>query len=231
MFRFKQFNVSQDKCAMKIGTDGVLLGAWIKIDSPNRILDIGTGTGLIALMLAQRFSKSQITALEIDPLAAEQANDNFKDSFWSNRLHATNTSLQKFSPKNMFDLIVSNPPYFENVSKAKSEERTQARHTDYLSFETLVSHSAKWLSNKGILAIIIPIASKEKIVKIANKKNLFLQRICIVKGNESSTAKRALMDFSFQKENIKKSMLVIEEKRHQYTQKYIELCKDFYLKM
>lgn len=231
MFQFKQFKVAQDQCAMKVGTDGVLLGAWAEANSPNTILDIGTGTGLIALMLAQRFPKAAIKALEIDASAAKQAKENFKQSPWNDRLNAIHTPLQTFNSGKQFDLIVSNPPYFENVSKAKSTERTQARHTDALSFETLIDQGANLLSKKGTIALILPSKEKENVVRIALEKELHLHRICWVKGSKNTPIKRVLMQFSFQEKVLEENTLVIEKLRHQYTEEYILLCQDFYLKM
>ena len=231
MFQFKQFNIAQDQCAMKVGTDGVLLGAWVKANNPTRILDIGTGTGLIALMLAQRFQKAAITALEIDASAAEQAAENFSQSPWGNRLNSQHIPLKEFKSENGFDLIVSNPPYFENVSKATGSERTQARHTDSLSFEALIQHSSKHLADKGVLALVLPSESKEKVVQLALENGLHLHRICSVKGNGNTPVKRVLMQFSFQQQEVEESSLIIEKLRHQYTAEYIQQCKDFYLKM
>ena len=231
MFQFKQFSVEQDQCAMKVGTDGVLLGAWADADTPQQILDIGTGTGLIALMMAQRFSLAQLTALEIDTDASKQAEENFKQSPWNNRLQLKHIPLQSFETKKSYDLIVSNPPYFENVSKAKGATRTQARHTDSLSFETLIEYSAKLLTNKGVLALILPSEVKEKVEQIALKKQLFLNRVGWVKGNKKTPTKRLLLQFSFQEKVLKENTLIIEKERHQYTDEYVQLCKDFYLKM
>lgn len=231
MFRFKQFGVAQDKCAMKVGMDGTLLGAWAKADNPQQVLDIGTGTGLIALMLAQRFQNAQVMAIEIDDNASQQAAENFQNAPWSKRLSVEQISLQNFHHPSPFDLIVSNPPYFENNLKANSKQRTQARHTDTLSFETLIECSAKLLSKKGSLAIILPSASKEKVEQIALNHHLHLNRLCWVKGTEKTAIKRAVMQFSFQENILEESTLVVEQERHVYTKEYTQLCKDFYLKM
>ena len=231
MFHFKQFSIAQHKCAMKVGTDGVLLGAWTKANNPTRILDIGTGTGLIALMLAQRFQKAEITALEIDASAAEQAAENFSQSPWGNRLNSQHIPLQEFKSEKQFDLIVSNPPYFESVSKATCSERTQARHTDSLSFKALIQYCSKHLSQKGVLALVLPSESKEKVVQLALENGLHLHRICSVKGNGNTPVKRVLMQFSFQQQEVEESSLTIEKLRHQYTAEYIRLCKEFYVKM
>lgn len=231
MFHFKQFSVAQDKSAMKVGTDGVLLGSWAKAVNVQRVLDIGTGTGLIALMLAQRFQNAQVMAIELDNNASKQAAENFQNAPWSKQLSVEQVSLQNFHHSSPFDLIVSNPPYFENNLKTNSKQRRQARHTDTLSFKTLIECSAKLLSKKGSLAIIIPSASKEKMEQIALNHHLHLNRLCWVKGTEKTAIKRAIMQFSFQENNLEESTLVVEQERHVYTPEYTQLCKDFYLKM
>lgn len=231
MFRFKQFGIAQDKCAMKVGTDGTLLGAWAKANNPQQILDIGTGTGLIAMMLAQRFENGQVKAIEIDANASQQAAENFQNTPWSNRLSVEHISLQGFQHPSLFDLIVSNPPYFENNLKANNKQRTQARHTDTLSFETLIEGSAKLLNKNGSLAIILPSTSKDKVEAIAQKHHLYLNRLCWVKGTEKTAIKRAVLQFSFQEKPLEENTLVVEKERHVYTEEYIQLCKEFYLKM
>ena len=231
IFKFKQFSIVQDKCAMKVGTDGILLGAWTKAKNPQNILDIGTGTGLIAMMMAQRFKNAKIKAIEIDLNASQQANENFQNSPWTNRLSIENITLQKFQHSFLFDLIVSNPPYFENNLKANNKQRTQARHTDTLSFTTLIEDSAKLLNKNGSLAIIVPSASKDKVEAIANKYHLHLNHLCWVKGNEKTAVKRALLQFNFEEKTLEESTLVIEKERHIYTKEYTQLCKEFYLKM
>jgi len=158
MFKFKQFSINQDKTAMKVGTDGVLLGAWTPTNhNPFSILDIGTGTGLIALMLAQRTTAEQIDALEIDEDAYEQAVDNFENSPWSDRLFCFHAGLDEFieEPEDEYDLIVSNPPFYSEDYKTENEQRDLARFQDALPFEDLVEAADLLLSENGILAVII----------------------------------------------------------------------------
>ena len=231
MFRFKQFSIAQDKCAMKVGTDGTLLGAWVKANNPQHVLDIGTGTGLIAMMMAQRFKNANIKALEIDIDASQQAAENFQNTKWRNRLFLEHISFQEFQHTASFDLIVSNPPYFENNLKNRDKKRTKARHTDSLSFESLIKGSAKLLSKNGSIAIIIPSRIKYNIEEIAKNYQLHLNRLCWVKGNDRTTIKRALLQFSFWEHPLDEKTLVVEKERHVYTDKYTELCKDFYLNM
>ena len=229
-FRFKKFEVHQDKTAMKVGTDGVLLGAWTQANLPKNILDIGTGTGLIALMLAQRFDTSIIDALEVDKEAALQAAANFKSSNWRKRLTAINTALQDYRTTEKYDLIVSNPPYFDSIKKLKTA-REHARQTASLPFEILLAEASELLTDTGELTLILPYESLENILNIAKQNTLFCYRICTVYGTEKSKPKRVLLQFSKIKKTLEETKLVIEISRHNYTEVYIALTQDFYLKM
>jgi tRNA1Val (adenine37-N6)-methyltransferase len=230
-FRFKQFSINQDKTAMKVGTDGVLLGAWSSVDNPKNILDIGTGTGLIALMMAQR-STAIITAIEIEPNAFIQASDNIQNSNWHERITVVNSAIQDFKSDKKFDLVISNPPFFQNSLKNSDKAKSTARHTDSLTFNDLIQNSSKFLSDKGIAAFIIPFESEEYFLKVAAKEFLFPKRICYVKGNENSKIKRSLIELSFDRNRkVKFENLTIEKSRHIYTEKYIDLTKEFYINM
>lgn len=234
MFHFKQFSVNQDQCAMKIGTDGVLLGAWCPIDNnPYSILDIGTGTGIIALMLAQRSSAQQIDALEIDEQAYEQATDNFENSPWNDRLFCFHAGLDEFveEPEEEYDLIVSNPPFYKNDYKTSNEQRDLARFQDALPFEDLIEAADLLLSENGILAIIIPYTEEDRFVTLANDFELFPFKISHVQGTPTAEVKRSLMAFSRKKSECFIDNLVIETQRHCYTEAYTTLTKDFYLKL
>jgi tRNA1Val (adenine37-N6)-methyltransferase len=235
MFQFKQFSVQQDRCAMKIGTDGVLLGAWTPIDNnPFSILDIGTGTGIIALMLAQRSNAQQIDALEIDEDAYEQSVDNFENSPWSDRLFCFHAGLDEFveEPEDEYDLIVSNPPFYTEDYKTENEQRDLARFADAMPFEDLIEAAALLLSENGIFSVIIPFKEEEKFIALANEYELYPIKITRVKGTPASEIKRSLIAF-VRDENtaVLTDELVIETARHIYTPEYIELTKDFYLKM
>ena len=234
-FQFKEFSVSHDKCAMKIGTDGVLLGAWANLKNSFSILDIGTGTGVIALQMAQRASTEVIDALEIDANAFEQAVDNFEQSDWGDRLFCYHASLQEFvvEIEGEYDFIISNPPFYNTTYKegAISDQRILARHSESLSFATLLEATSKLLSKKGSCAFIIPFEEEESFLELAYQQKLFANRITRVRGTLSSPIKRSLLQLSFEKIEMESSELVIEIKRHQYTQDYINLVKDFYLKM
>ena len=234
-FQFKQFSLEQDQCAMKIGTDGVLLGAWAPVEqNPFSVLDIGTGTGIIALMLAQRSNATQIDALEIEENAYEQATDNFENSPWNDRLFCFHAGLDEFmeEPEDEYDLIVSNPPFYAEDYKTKDEQRDLARFQDALPFEDLVEAADLLLSENGILAVIIPYIEEERFLKLANEFELYPTKITRVKGTPSSEIKRSLLALSRNKIDVPTiDELVIEIGRHEFTPEYIRLTKDFYLKM
>lgn len=233
-FQFKQFTINQDRCAMKVGTDAVLLGAWTPIvESTNTILDIGAGTGIISLMLAQRSHAESIDAIEIDDDAYEQCVDNFEQSAWSDRLFCYHASLLEFTEEidEKYDLIVSNPPFYSAEYKSENIQRDLARFSDALPFDHLLHSVSKLLSKHGMFSVIIPYNQEEIFVGIASKVNLFPHNILHVKGNPSSEIKRSLMVFSFSKKYLKIEELIIETSRHEYTLDYINLTKDFYLKM
>ena len=220
---------------MKIGTDGVLLGAWTPIENnPFSILDIGTGTGIIALMLAQRSSANQIDALEIDEDAFEQATDNFENSPWSDRLFCFHAGLDEFveEPEDEYDLIVSNPPFYSEDYKSNNDQRNLARFQDAMPFEDLIEAAALLLSENGIFSVIIPFKEEESFSALAAAYELFPLKITHVKGSPTSQIKRSLLAFSRNKtQNFPIDELVIETERHIYTPDYIALTKDFYLKM
>ncbi|WP_324216384.1 tRNA1(Val) (adenine(37)-N6)-methyltransferase [Flavobacterium sp.] len=235
MFTFKQFKIEQSRCAMKVGTDGVLLGAWTPIENnPNSILDIGTGTGLIALMLAQRSFAEQIDALEIDEEAYEQAVDNFENSPWSDRLFCFHAGLDEFveEPEDEYDLIVSNPPFYTEDYYSNNEQRDLARFANAMPFEDLIEAAAMFLSEKGVFAVIIPFKEEEKFIALADECELYPIKITRVKGTPTTEIKRSLLAFSRTKsDSFPVDELVIETARHQYTAEYISLTKDFYLKL
>jgi len=233
-FQFKQFTIQQDKTAMKVGTDGVLLGAWVAIESdPFSILDIGAGTGLIALMLAQKSNAELIDAVELNNEAYEQTVANFEESDWGDKLFCYHASLQEFAEEidDSYDLIVSNPPFYTSTYKNLEEDRAMARHTETLTYRDLLQGVSKLLSENGSCAFIIPYLEAANFIKIAAEFRLFPNRITNVKGTETSEIKRSLLQFSFEENEIEITMLVIEIERHNYTSAYKNLVKDFYLKM
>ncbi len=219
---------------MKVGTDGVLLGAWTSVDNnPTTILDIGAGTGLIALMLAQRCSAETIDALEIDDAAYEQCVDNFEASPWSDRLFCYHAGLDEFSKEvdDTYGLIVSNPPFYsENVSTGNSS-RDIARQNLSLPFEELLQCVSVLLTENGVFSIIVPFKEEQSLIQMSKSFGLYPTRITRVKGNPISEIKRSLLEFGFHETEASENELTIEIDRHQYTSEYQELTKDFYLKM
>ncbi|MEM9078517.1 MAG: methyltransferase [Bacteroidota bacterium] len=233
-FKFKHFTVHQDKCAMKIGTDGVLLGAWTSLEhNPDSILDIGAGTGIIALQMAQRSTTELIDAIELEEGAYEQCVDNFEQSPWGDRLFCYHAGLDEFVDEidEKYDLIVSNPPFYDEDVSSGDASRDIARQNQSLPFEELIEGAAKLLQDNGLFSVIIPFKSEESFVIKAKNSGLFPNRITRVRGNSSSDTKRSLMQFGFHSVTPKVDELVIEIARHQYTDEYIALTKDFYLKM
>ena len=232
-FKFKQFTIEQGQSAMKVGTDGVLLGAWVKIEDKKQILDVGSGTGLIALMLAQRSSNAQIDAVEIDKLASEQAKSNFENSKWNNRLEIFNLSLQDFAKHSStkYDYIISNPPYFEHSYAAKTVQRQTARETVSLSFQELIASVQKLLKKEGRFAVILPYTAINDFIILATKVDLYLNYRTNIYPTLESKIKRVLLQFSFKNKEVEEDSLVIEPTtRHEYSEEYKELTKDFYLK-
>jgi tRNA1Val (adenine37-N6)-methyltransferase len=233
-FKFKQFTVNQDKCAMKIGTDGVLLGAWTSIEhNPFNVLDIGAGTGILSLMIAQRSYAENIEALEIDDDAFEQCAENFENSPWNDRLFCFHASLMEYieAVDEKFDLIICNPPFYTEDYKTEDEARNVARFNDAMPMEHIIFAVINFLSDKGKFSIIIPYKEEEKYIDEASLIHLFPNRILRVRGNANSDIKRSLIEFSYSESPINISELIIETERHQYTEDYINLTKDFYLKM
>lgn len=232
-FQFKQFRIIQERSAMKVGMDGVLLGAWTDTTGAGRILDIGTGTGLIALMMAQKNSLAQIGTIEIDPEAFHEAVQNIRNSPWSDRIYPVRCSFQEFvvQTNQKYDLILSNPPYFTNGHQSPLENRAQARHSDSLPIEVLISGAAGLLSKNGKLALILPIESLQEIEQLAVSNNLCISRLCRVKPNPQKPDFRILIELTNSDCTIQEETLMIEfEKHHDYTPEYKEMTRDFYLK-
>ncbi len=233
-FQFKQFTIQQDRCAMKVGTDSVLLGAWCPIDNyPFSVLDIGAGTGILSLMLAQRSNAEQIDAIEIDESGYEQCVENFENSPWSDRLFCFHAGLDEFvdEPEDEYDIIISNPPFYSEDYKTDNEQRDLARFQEAMPFEELVEAADLLLSENGIFAVILPFKEEEKFIALAKKLDLFPFKITRVKGTPTSEIKRSLLAFSRTSKSITMDELIIETARHQYTEEYISLTKDIYLKM
>jgi Predicted O-methyltransferase len=225
-FQFKQFIVRQDSCAMKVGTDGTLLGAWAR--GGERILDIGTGTGLIALMMAQRFEKAIVDAIDIDADSCVQARQNAADSPFGDRINVCNKSLQEFAGQETvkhYDSIVSNPPYFVHSLKAPDERRSLARHAETLSYYDLMKCSANMLSEDGEISVVIPFDCRKHLEEAAILSGLFPSCICAVKTKPAKAPKRYLQAFTKHPTTVVQEELVIG------SDDYVEMMKDFYLKL
>ena len=233
-FRFKQFTINQDRCAMKVGTDGVLLGAWTSVASqPTTILDIGAGTGVIALMLAQRTGAETIDAIEIDAEAYEQCVENFEESAWADRLFCYHASLVEFIEEieDRYDLIISNPPFYSEENSGKYLSRDLARQNQFLPFDVLLEGVSKLISDSGKFSTIIPFKEENSFLSIAKDYGLYPERITRVKGNSKVAYKRSLLELGLENLEIDQDELIIEIERHKYTSEYIALTKEFYLKL
>ena len=241
-FQFKQFFVKHDKCAMKVGTDGVLLGAWTPTgeckmqNAKCQILDVGTGSGLIALMLAQRCPEAQIDAIDIDPDAVAQARENFASSPWSSRLHVSQCALQEWSnniKQPTYDLIVSNPPYFTASLKNPDAARSAARHNDTLPFSVLIAESAKLLAPDGTLSLIVPTEAEPELQALAEAQGLQCTHRCYVHPKPNRPAKRVLIAWQ---RPLASAMyggstdhLTLEDTHGARSLAYQHLTRDFYL--
>lgn len=229
IFRFKQFDLSNSLSALKVGTDAVVLGATASIEGVGSILDIGTGTGVIALMLAQRCPEAEIEAIEIDPLAAEEARVNFALSPWSERMRALNVALQDYIPSQSFDLIVSNPPYYDLSLKNPDARISASRHTESLSYREILAFAGEFLSEDGRVSLVMPNESLSALCREARSRGLFEKRIVKIKTVESKPFKRVVAEFS--KQRLREPAveeLTLQEKGHR-TAQFDALVRGFYL--
>lgn len=231
LFRFKQFSVQQDRCAMKISTDGVILGSYAGHGNPKNILDIGAGTGVVSLMLAQRFPEAMITAVEIDRDAFEQASENASKSPWSNRISILNQSFQEFQKQQekKFDLIVSNPPYFPKHLKSTDSKRNLALHNDNLPFGELASGVMRLLDKRGYFWLILPPEQMDEINKIFNFLGLFMVEKLNLKDKDNKNIIRVIQGFSNSKQQVKIKYINIKQVDGKYSKEYSELLREFLL--
>lgn len=231
-FQFKQFTVWHDKCAMKVGTDGVLLGAWASVRNAHRILDVGTGTGLVALMLAQRsLPDANIVALEIDEAAAGQARENVARSSWKERIEVVQVDFKKYQSSAKFDVIVSNPPYFIDSLGCPDQQRNSARHNDSLTYEDLLAGVAGLLAEDGTFTIVIPADVADRVKMIASAKRMQAVQQLNVITKPGGIPRRTLITFSFANQKCIVEELLTEVARHQYSKEYVALTREYYLNM
>lgn len=231
-FQFKQFTVWHDQCAMKVGTDGVLLGAWASVEGARRILDIGTGTGLVALMLAQRsLPDAKIVALEIDEVAAGQARENVARSPWRERVEVVQADFKKYRSSDKFDVIVSNPPYFVDSLECPDRQRATARHNDSLTYDDLLEGVSELLADNGLFTVVVPSDVADRVKEIASAKKLYAVRQLYVITKSGGVSKRTLIAFSFAVQECIVEELLTELARHQYSEEYMTLTRDYYLNM
>ncbi|MCD4678977.1 MAG: methyltransferase [Bacteroidales bacterium] len=234
-FRFKQFSVADDKCTMKVGTDAVLLGCWVNPTSAQYILDIGTGSGVIALMMAQR-SNALIDGIDIDPPSIEQARQNIANSKWGGRMNIINKSLQKYckNHSNKYDLIVTNPPFFSNSLRSPKENRNISRHNDKLNFDELIFSVKKLLDQDGRFCLILPENESEVFKDKAIINGLFPLRNLNIYPKKERAVKRILSEYCLTRPSLEGtdrdlSVLMIRNDDNTFTEEYQELTKDFYL--
>jgi tRNA1Val (adenine37-N6)-methyltransferase len=229
-FKFKQFTVRQDKTAMKVGIDSVLLGSWVAASgSEKNVLDVGTGTGLLALMMAQKISGATIVACEIDEYACEQACENISSSAWNDRITVVNTDIRTYTcTDEKFDLIICNPPYFEKSLKSKNSERNLARHNDCLPFPDLMDCVHRLLRDTGRFALIVPEEKAGQITELAAGKKLFPVRRLNVKPKETKPVNRVILEFSYTPQPTEEHTLTVRTEDG-YSADYKLITGDFYL--
>ncbi|MDR1763640.1 MAG: methyltransferase [Dysgonamonadaceae bacterium] len=229
-FQFKQFTVRHDLCAMKVGTDGAVLGAWADCSRAQSALDVGAGSGLIALMLAQR-SNAAVDAVDIDENACRQSKINFENSPFGGRMRIFNADYRNFQPGRKYDLIVSNPPYFSRSLKPPLAERSFARHDEALPTEILISKSASLMNENSRLSLIIPTDKMENTAQTAEKYGLHLRRKTEVYSLPTKPPKRVLLEFTNCKADLEEDKLTIETSPKIYSSEFVRLLKEFYLKL
>ncbi len=229
IFEFKQFSVRQSSSEMKVGTDSVLLGAWADTVCAQRILDVGAGTGILSLMSAQRNPTAHIDAIELDNSAAKEAEYNFRNSPWNDRLSISNSDFLNFDTDRKFDYIISNPPYFDGGIKAPDSRRAMARHNDSLPFEKFFKKASSCLAQKGIIGIIAPVEVKEMIEFHAGENNLWIRRRVGVRTTGKKPIKRFLWEFANYMVEIDEGVITLQN-ADERTPEFVGLTKDFYIR-
>ena len=225
-FRFQQFSIQQSKDVFRVGTDGVLLGAMCNVTNAKKILEIGTGTGLISLMLAQRNVSAKISAIDINENAVKLASENFRNSIFNENLKVELKDFKNFETNENFDLVVCNPPFFEENASAKD---VLARQQVELNFRNLVEKSTEIITKKGILSIILPSEAATDVKSLAEEFNLYLVREINIYGIEGGNLKRNILEFSLVQKPLEISDFVIEKSPREYSDQYLNLTKNFHV--
>jgi len=232
-FHFKQFTIHQNNCAMKVCTDACLFGSLLSISSGEggvkHVLDTGTGTGLLALMYAQKNPDAIIDAVEIDEAAAQQAKENFEASPWKERLHFYNTPIQQFNCSTKYDLIISNPPFFENDLKSKNSKRNLALHSSELSLPELLDVIVRYLKEDGCFAVLLPYHREEEFIELAAQQSFFSSEKIFIKQTPRHNYFRSILLFTKNPTQTKESEIIIQNESRKYTNDFVELLKDYYL--
>jgi tRNA1Val (adenine37-N6)-methyltransferase len=228
-FKFKQFTIYQDKCAMKVCTDACLFGALLPSITNGRALDIGTGTGLLSLMFAQKNGDAKVDAVEFDKDAFEQATTNLSASLWNNRLNLFLEDINLFKPEHQYDFIFSNPPFYENDLKSNDSKRNMAMHTVSLSYENLLSNVDRLLNNSGIFAVLLPFAAETKFIAQALSSNLFAVEVIRIKQTTKHSFFRTVIFFARESKQTATREIAIKDEMNNYTSNFTELLKDYYL--
>lgn len=226
-FIFQQFSLNHSKSSMKIGTDAILLGALSEVRGAEKILEIGSGSGIISLMLAQR-SLANITAIDIHRPSVVQSKENFEQSPWNHRLRVVHSSLQEFDPESAFDHIVSNPPFFSNSLKSALENRNLARHNDTLSPDELAWHVKRLLTEKGCFSCILPYDQKSGYCRAFNAVSLYPQKIINIHPKPSRDINRVILQFSKQEITPRTTSFTLRDSDNNYSAEYRILTKDFH---
>jgi tRNA1Val (adenine37-N6)-methyltransferase len=230
-FHFKKFSMSHDRSTHKVGTDGVLLGAWANVSRAKNILDIGTGSGLIALMLAQRSQHdASIDAVELQESDAKQAQENFQRSPWPEKISAHHAAIQEFLSEKKYDLIVSNPPFFINSWLPPDEKRSKARHSNELTFRELLSAVVRLLSPTGRFAVVLPVTEGNQFIDLAQATKLNVIRKLLFRSRKDKPVERLFVEFSYETDGVTTEELVLYIQNENWTDEYRSLTRDFYLK-
>jgi len=230
-FRFKQFTIAHDACAMPLNTDGILLGSWAQLPQNGNALDIGTGCGILALQMAQRSNALHIMGIDIDAKSVGQAKENVKGSFWSDRIAISETDIKKFAPLTLFNCILCNPPYFEHSLKNPDVRKSNARHANALTFDSLVASMHRLLAVNGTCAVIVPFDASKRIEQLVAQLDGWMMRRCLVRSLPNKPVSRVLLEFSFGKEKhptIEESLSIHKEGSN-YSDAYRALTSAFYL--